>query len=112
MVINGHVYSSEPPLFKVTTKKNQYIYLKDEAALQQYKQTHNDIQSISRMKGLGEMDSDELATCLLDPDNRVIYRLTVDDIDKTNKLFNDLYGKAVEPRVKYILKHSEEARVD
>lgn len=61
---------------------------------------------------VGEMDSDELATCLLDPNNRVIYQLTVDDIDKTNKLFNDLYGKAVEPRVKYILKHSEEARVD
>lgn len=112
LIINGHVYSAVPPLYKVTTKKNEYIYLRDDKALQQYKVRHKNIQSINRLKGLGEQNSDELAECLLDPDTRHIVQLTVSDINKTDKLFTQLYGKAVEPRVKFILKHSEEARVD
>lgn len=52
LILNGHVYSSEPPLFRVITKKNEYVYLKDDAALQQYKQNHpNNIKAITRMKG-------------------------------------------------------------
>lgn len=51
LIINGHVYSSEPPLYKVTTKKNEYIYLKDDKALQEYKKHHKNIASIGRMKG-------------------------------------------------------------
>lgn len=58
------------------------------------------------------MDSEELSECLLNSDTRHIIQLTVDDIPTTNQLFQDLYGKAVEPRVKFILKHSEEAQID
>ena len=112
LIINGHVYSAVPPLYKITTKKNEYIYLRDDKALQQYKARHKNIQSINRLKGLGEQDSGELAECLLDPDTRHIVQLAVSDVDKTDKLFTQLYGKAVEPRVKFILEHSEEARID
>lgn len=41
LVINGHIYSTIPPLFRITDKKNNYLYLKDEKALEEYKQTHN-----------------------------------------------------------------------
>lgn len=58
------------------------------------------------------MDAEELAHTLLDSSTRNILQLQVNDIDKTNRLFQDLYGKAVEPRVKFILEHSEEARVE
>lgn len=52
LIINGHVYSSVPPLFRVTTKKNEYVYLKDENALQEYKQKNAaKIKTVSRMKG-------------------------------------------------------------
>ena len=113
LIINGHVYSSVPPLFRVTTKKNEYVYLKDENALEEYKSKNsNNIKIIGRMKGLGEMDSEELAHTLLEPETRNILQLQVSDIDKTNKLFQDLYGKAVEPRIKFIMEHSEEARID
>lgn len=112
LIINGHVYSAVPPLYKITTKKNEYVYLRDDKALQEYKKKHKDIQSINRLKGLGEQDSDELAECLLDPETRHIVQLTVSDIERTDKLFTQLYGKAVEPRVKFILDHSEEARID
>lgn len=112
LIINGHVYSAIPPLYKVTTTKNEYVYLKDDNALQSYKIKHKNIQSINRLKGLGEMDSSELSECLLDSNTRHIVQLTVDDVPTTNQLFQDLYGKAVEPRVKFILEHSEEARID
>lgn len=113
LVINGHVYSSVPPLFRVTTKKNEYVYLKDEKALDAYKKKNaSKIKTISREKGLGEMDSDELSHALLDPATRNVIQLQVNDIDETDVLFKKLYGKSVEPRVKFILEHSEEARVE
>lgn len=113
LVINGHVYSSVPPLFRVTTKKNEYVYLKDEKALDAYKKKNaSKIKTISREKGLGEMDSDELSHALLDPATRNVIQLQVSDIDETDALFKTLYGKSVEPRVKFILEHSEEARVE
>jgi len=113
LILNGHVYSAVPPLFRVTTKKNEYIYLKDEKALEDYKnQNPNNIQTIGRMKGLGECDSDELAYCLLDKKTRNVLQLKVADRDKTDEMFNNLYGKAVGPRVTFLAEHLEEARVE
>ena len=52
LIINGHVYSSVPPLYRVTTKKNEYVYLKDDNALEEYKSKNMDkIQFLGRMKG-------------------------------------------------------------
>jgi DNA gyrase subunit B len=52
LIINGHVYSSVPPLFRITTKKNEYLYIKDNEELEDYKKTNgNDIATIGRMKG-------------------------------------------------------------
>lgn len=102
-----------PPLYRVTTKKNEYIYLRDDDALNEYKKKNSkNIQSINRMKGLGEQDSEELAYCLLEPETRNLYQLTVSDVERTEKMFQDLYGKNVEPRVEFLEKHLEEARVD
>lgn len=113
LIIEGHVYSAVPPLYRVTTKKNEYIYLRDDDALEEYKKEHSkDIQSLGRMKGLGEQDSEELSHCLLEPKNRNIYQLTVSDVGKTDMMFENLYGKKVEPRVKFLSEHLEEARID
>lgn len=112
LIQNGHVYSAIPPLFRVTTKNNEYIYLRDAAALEEYKKKHsNKIKSIGREKGLGEMDSKELGDTLLDASTRNIVQLSVSDIGKTEQMFEDLYGKAVQPRVDYILNHSENGEV-
>lgn len=112
LIQNGHVYSAVPPLFRVITKNNAYIYLRDVAALEEYKKKHgNKIKSIGREKGLGEMDSKELGDTLLDASTRNIVQLSVSDIGKTEQMFEDLYGKAVQPRVNYILNHSENGEV-
>lgn len=113
LIIEGHVYSAVPPLYRITTKKNEYIYLRDDDALEEYKKGHSkNIQSLGRMKGLGEQDSEELSHCLLEPENRNIYQLTVSDVGKTDMMFENLYGKKVEPRVKFLSEHLEEARID
>ena len=113
LIIEGHVYSAVPPLFRVTTKKNEYVYLKDGGALEEYQKAHGaDVKSISRNKGLGEQSSDELSDTLLAPETRHVVQLQVSDIGATDNLFNDLYGKKVEPRVKFLLEHSEEGEYD
>lgn len=113
LILNGHVYSAVPPLYRITTKKNEYIFLADDAALEEYKKANpSNSYRINRNKGLGEQDSSELSECLLEPDTRVLYQLTVSDAEKTDKMFNDLYGKNVEPRVKFLDEHLEEANID
>lgn len=113
LITEGHVYSAVPPLYRITTKKNEYIYLNNDEDLAEFKKTTKETgYTIGRNKGLGEQDSEELSVSLLDPATRNIYQLYVDDYAKTNKMFEDLYGKRVEARVRYIQEHGEELIVD
>lgn len=113
LILNGHVYSAEPPLFKVTTKKNTYVFLSDQQALNEYQEKHqNEIKEIHRCKGLAEELPEELAEFVLEKDTRKLKQLVVKDFDKTDKLFLDLYGKDVPPRVEYINNNEWEVKVD
>lgn len=109
LILNGHVYCAIPPLFRITTKKNEYIFLKDQEELEQYKKEHEtDKYSISRNKGLGEQNSEELSYCLLDPKTRNVIQMEVSDSKNTEKLFIIFMGTDTNLRKEYILKHSEE----
>lgn len=113
LITEGHVYSAVPPLYRITTKKNEYIYLNNDEDLAEFKKTTKETgYIIGRNKGLGEQDSEELSVSLLDPATRNVYQLYVNDYTKTDKMFEDLYGKRVEPRVRYIQEHGEELIVD
>ena len=110
LILNGHIYTTMPPLFRITTKKNEYIYLKDAAALEQYKAQHlGEKFQINRNKGLGEQDSDELNEALLDPATRNIAQITVEDQKSAAVLIETLLGPSVPPRRAYLLQHAEEA---
>ena len=111
LIKDGYIYAGVPPLYKITLAANQgYKYLKNDEALNEYVQANkNKKYQIGRMKGLGEMDVEETEETLTDPVNRIIKQINVDDIDTTNKMFNDLMGDAVVPRKKYIKEHSQEA---
>ena len=99
-----------PPLFRITTNQNQYIFLKDAAALDEYKIKHQgEKYLINRNKGLGEQDSDELAEALLNPKTRNVAKLVVENRTSTANLIEMLLGPRVPPRREYLLKHSEEA---
>lgn len=110
LIINGHLWTTSPPLFRITTKKNEYVFLKDSAELEEYKRQHEGEKFlINRNKGLGEQDSDELAEALLNPETRKISMLTVEDVAAANNLINILMGPSVPPRREYLLKHEKEA---
>ena len=110
LVINGHVYSTLPPLFRITTKKNEYIFLTDVAALDEYKAKHKgESYLVSRNKGLGEQDAHELHECLIDPNTRNISQIVVSDQNAAAQLMECLMGPSVPPRRAYLLKHAEEA---
>lgn len=112
LMINGYIYTAVPPLFRITTRKNEYIYLKDGVALEEYKRAHQgEKYLVNRNKGLGEQDASELEDCLLKTDTRNIMQVTVEDAEAAEHLFDILMGTSVPPRREYILKHSEEANI-
>lgn len=110
LIENGHIYTTMPPLFRITTKKNKYIFLKDAAALEEYKLQHQgETFQINRNKGLGEQDATELAEALLNPETRNIAKLVVENKTETANLIEILLGPSVPPRREFLLKHEEEA---
>lgn len=113
LILNGHIYTTMPPLFRITTKKNEYIYLKDANELEEYKKKHQgEKYQINRNKGLGEQDASELAEALLNPKTRNIAQIVVSDEKKAAILIDVLLGTSVPPRRAFLLAHEEEANVN
>ena len=111
LIENGHLYTTMPPLFRITTKKNEYIFLRDAAALEEYKKQHQgETYSINRNKGLGEQDAEELALAFLNPETRNIAQLIIENKEETAKLIEVLLGPSVPPRREFLLQHEVEAR--
>lgn len=112
LIVNGYIHCAIPPLFRITTKKNEYIFLRDARALEDYKDKHkNESYLINRNKGLGEQSSNELKECLLNPATRNVEQIIVDDYEEADKLFNIFMGTDVSIRRDWILSHSEEADI-
>lgn len=109
LIKDGYVYAGVPPLYKVTEGKDKFIYLKDDAALEEYR-TKNAGKKyvVKHLKGLGEMDVDE-TDVLVNPELRNIRQITVEDAIAADTLFDDLMGTAIAPRKEFIKQHSQEA---
>ena len=109
LIQDGYVYAGVPPLYKVTIGK-EYKYIKDDAALEKFRASHQGRKyQVNRLKGLGEMSVEETEETLTDPENRTIQQITINDIKEADKLFDDLMGQAITPRKEFIKKYSQEA---
>ena len=109
LILDGYIYAGVPPLYKIIEGKDTYIYLKNDAALEEYRASHkNKKYQVRRLKGLGEMDAEE-TTILVDPNERIIHQVTVEDVKAADKLFDDLMGTQIIPRKRFIQQHSKEA---
>ena len=103
VVEHGHVYAANPPLYKIVYGKNiKYVLSDDEK--DEYVKTlpANAKYVITRMKGLGEMDADELRDTTMSKEFRILRQITVDDIMAADEIFTTLMGEEVEPRRKFI----------
>ncbi len=109
LIKDGYVYAGVPPLYKVTEGKDKFIYLKDDAALEEYRAKNAGKKYVVKhLKGLGEMDVDE-TDVLVNPELRNIRQITVEDAIAADTLFDDLMGTAIAPRKEFIKQHSQEA---
>ncbi|MBQ9732894.1 MAG: DNA topoisomerase IV subunit B, partial [Clostridia bacterium] len=106
LIENGYVYSAVPPLYKLTRGKTQRVAYsdaqRDAISAEMRADNPNAKVEISRFKGLGEMDPEELWDTTMDPEKRTLRRITLDDAVKADQIFTVLRGEEVEPRKEWI----------
>ena len=115
LIREGHVYVSMPPLYQAIphSKKEESEYLYDEAALAKYQKKHKaGSYELKRFKGLGEMNPEQLWETTLNPENRVLKRVEIEDGRLASEVTAMLMGSDVGPRRDFIHDHANEAVID
>ena len=112
LLTKGYIYAAVPPLYKIT-QGTKITYLKNDAALNVFRAQNNGKKfELGRMKGLGEMDPDEMAETVMNPETRTLKLITMEDAEMVAKTFMSLMGEAVDPRKKFISENSWRANID
>ncbi|MFR1287527.1 MAG: DNA topoisomerase (ATP-hydrolyzing) subunit B [Subdoligranulum sp.] len=110
LIEHGYVYVAQPPLFKLQKGNTvKYAYNEDEM-----KQLSAEMPGakVNRYKGLGEMNPDQLWETTMNPDNRVIVQIKIEDAERADEAFSILMGEQVEPRKEFIERNAKYARLD
>ena len=112
LITEGHVYIAQPPLFRVQRGRSiRYAYSEEQrdALIADLESTGKGKVGIQRYKGLGEMNPDQLWETTLDPEQRTLIQVTLEDAEEADSLFEVLMGEEVAPRREFIERHAANA---
>ena len=121
LVANGHLYIAQPPLYRVAItrqengkakKSQEYVY--DDKAVETLRKELGEanVKIEQRYKGLGEMNDEQLWDTTMNPANRTVLRVNIDDAAEADRTFDMLMGSNVPPRRRFIQTHANQARLD
>jgi DNA gyrase subunit B len=112
VIENGYLYLAMPPLFKIQSGKEiHYAYTEGDRDKIAAKYAGKSI-TIQRYKGLGEMNPEQLWETTMNPENRILKKITIDDASKADQVFTMLMGDEVPPRKRFIQTHAKDANLD
>jgi DNA gyrase subunit B len=112
IITRGYLYIALPPLYKITVGKESKYVFNDEEKDELMKTIGDKKFSISRYKGLGEMDAQQLWETTMDPATRTLKQVTIDSMEEASNMFEMLMGEEVPPRKKFIQTHAKMATLD